>query len=284
MKPSEVSRWWFDKATAFAADHPTDYVKLLLRKAALATDSYEIPNNHNHQLLATRSLLLASLPASGLVLSLALPGILLALALRSTLAPHFLAVIALSAGLVLTLVTWRYRMPLMLALIPFAAYSVNELWERLRGGRRLATLRVLALLLVASAVVYYPAVDARVREYQLDMAARKVEVSGEIQELLERIRREMPVPDEHILELTRAHSRQGDHEGALGLLRERLTEDADRPLLWREVLRLSHRLRRMDDVRLAQAELERLVGPDRGPGARAGKRPDSPQRQVQPHD
>ena len=64
---------------------------------------------------------------------LAVAGLLLALPQWRTLLPLYLFLFAALLALLLTLVTWRYRIGLVLVLWPMAAYALIRRGRRQRG-------------------------------------------------------------------------------------------------------------------------------------------------------
>ncbi len=86
-------------------------------------------------LLRSQSWLLALLPGSGVVFPVGLMGLYLTWPQRQRLALLYLFFGTSAAALVLTFVTDRYRLPLVIVLLPWAAYVVDHIWTLVQQRR-----------------------------------------------------------------------------------------------------------------------------------------------------
>jgi hypothetical protein len=124
--------------------HPTpySYPRLLFDKLAMSVLWYEIPSNANVYYYALLAPILGSLPLSvGVVAPLAVAGMVLAWPRRLTCAPLYWMALVNLAVLVFFFPFSRFRVPLILLLLPFAAYCGLWLWmqaERRAWGRIVA--------------------------------------------------------------------------------------------------------------------------------------------------
>ena len=123
------------------------------KKAAAFWWGYEVPQNMNLYFIREFSpALQLPLPAFWFVFPLACLGLWWARPHGRPLLPLHLGMLACYLSTVVFLVTARYRIPLVPALLPFAAYGLAGLWDRWRAGGRRAALvpaMVCAALMVA---------------------------------------------------------------------------------------------------------------------------------------
>jgi 4-amino-4-deoxy-L-arabinose transferase-like glycosyltransferase len=218
-----ASAYWRQQAMQFAAAHPQEALALLGRKALLALNAYEIPNNASYAFLAQRSALLRLALDFGWLLPLGLAGLLLGLRGASARMPLYLLFGGLLLGLALTLVTWRYRLPLTLALWPAAGYALarGAHWIKARHWWSVAGLSL--VLLAGLALSRWPVFSAEQQAEHLRSAEANMGAAG--QEL--RLRRAFDegslAPDAVVdgwLRIARTRMDHHDWEGALRALQE----------------------------------------------------------------
>ena len=147
MKPSELSTYWFKEGMDYVRSHPERAARLLLRKAAMFWNHFEIPDNYNYYFVRQQVFILPILfPGFGIVAPLGLFGLYLARRRPGT----WLFVLFI-LGYVMSIVPFhlasRYRLPIVPVLILFAGYTVARALEAARA-KRLAGL-VLGLIPVA---------------------------------------------------------------------------------------------------------------------------------------
>jgi tetratricopeptide (TPR) repeat protein len=152
LRPSEVSRYWFGRGLAFLRERPGEFAHVLLKRAYLLVSSQELDNNQDiPYFLAEHARWILWMPVgAGVIFALGLPG-LVGHARRGRDARVVLAAWAvLAAGTVTFLVMSRYRVPLLILLLPYAGESLVEIARMARDRRwRPAERRlVVALLLV----------------------------------------------------------------------------------------------------------------------------------------
>jgi len=133
-KPSEVDRFYTNKALAFYRDEPISAFKLLLKKAYVYTNGFEFGNCYNLNYLKMKIGLLRYNPVS---LYIILPLAFLAMGVyargRPELLPIYLFILIYSATVVLFYVNDKYRMPAVPAFCLFAAAGAFWLWEKARS-------------------------------------------------------------------------------------------------------------------------------------------------------
>ncbi|MFH1279346.1 MAG: glycosyltransferase family 39 protein [Candidatus Eisenbacteria bacterium] len=134
LKPSEVSRFWIAKAVRFAILNPGAEAKLVGRKFLLAWNDREVPDNYDQAYFARVSPLFRGfLPSFVWVSPFAVLGMVVSLRdWRRTGFLH-LFVIAYILSLLALYVTSRYRLPVVIGLVPFAAHGALWFGGRLRG-------------------------------------------------------------------------------------------------------------------------------------------------------
>lgn len=154
LKPSEVSAHWFRRAASWMAEEPGAAARLLLLKARLLVDPYEIPIHRNAQVFLDGFPLGFALPGFGAVLGLAAAGLLLGGVGRDRRGLLLLLAAVYAATVVAFFVVDRYRFPLVPLLAPFAGLALARLaaaaralarGERPEVRRRLAAAALLAL-------------------------------------------------------------------------------------------------------------------------------------------
>jgi 4-amino-4-deoxy-L-arabinose transferase-like glycosyltransferase len=219
----QASAYWRHQALQFARDDPTAALALFAQKALLALNAYEIPNNDDYRFLVQRSGLLHAALDVGWLLPLGLAGLMLGLRGAQARMPLYLLFCGLLIGLVLTLVTWRYRLPLTLALWPAAGYAIARGAYWLKEHRWLPLGGLALLVLAGLMLTRLPLVAADKQATSLRGAEIKMQAAG--QEL--RFRRELAAGSldrdaamDGWIRIAQARRNQNDWEGALRVLRE----------------------------------------------------------------
>jgi tetratricopeptide (TPR) repeat protein len=164
LTPSEVSRFFVGRVLAYVRDDPGDWLALLARKTALAFNAVEIVDTEDLYTHAESSLplrLLGSCFHFGVLAPLALVGVFVTRSARSRLLPFYLLIGAYTASLVAFYVFARYRLPLAVLLVPFAAAGLVRLPEQLREGGMQVALPAFAAAM-AAVFCNWPILD---REY-----------------------------------------------------------------------------------------------------------------------
>lgn len=135
LSRGESSRYWFLEGLGAIRDRPLAWLGLEIRKALIFLNAYELPDNHNYQVLRRHSRVLRRLTFGfGLVAPLALVGLGLA-GRRRGAAPIVLTLAAAFASTLLFFNFGRFRIPAAALMIPFAAATLREAGARARQGR-----------------------------------------------------------------------------------------------------------------------------------------------------
>ncbi len=160
LKPSEVSRFWSDRALAYFASHPGHAAGLWLRKAGLLLNHYEIPNHYNFYFFREyyAPILKWPLAAYSILLPLGILGLVFGARRDRRTRRQAWSLLAVGLTVILFFVTSRYRMPLVILLFPFAGYGLALLGQTLRARRWRLLGTALAVLLAGFVLVRMPLV------------------------------------------------------------------------------------------------------------------------------
>lgn len=138
LKPSEVSRYWSDRAWAFIRENPGSFLRLCARKALLFFDAREISDVEDYAFTKTLNPFLAAPWVSFAFLGPFFFAGLYFLSRNKFTLPAVLWMAAYLAGLLFFFVNARYRLPMLPLMIPIAAAGgvglVRTGFER--NGRR----------------------------------------------------------------------------------------------------------------------------------------------------
>lgn len=153
MRPSEVSSFWLDATLAHVAAEPGFAARAAGRKLLLFWNDFEISDNQDQYLMQRFSRVLRlPLLGFGIVGPLGLLGALLGWS-RSRDVRVLAAFVALyCASIVVFFLFSRYRLPVVVALLPLAALGASELAARLRAHR--GWIGAVLLLVAATALAH----------------------------------------------------------------------------------------------------------------------------------
>ncbi len=222
LKDSEASNYWKKCAWEEIRSHPNSFLNLLGKKLLLIVNPYEIPNNENYQFLRKRSIILPYLPAAGLILPLCFAGWLLAIWQRRGPLVLHLYIGSYMIALLFSIVTWRYRLPLLLGLLPFGALLIFEIASKIKDGKRVHVLMIAFLVAACWAAGHFHPVAAESGPSDMRQAGLKMSRCQEMADLQNRLRIENDMSARKRaytwLQIARLHHRQKDIEGALNVL------------------------------------------------------------------
>jgi len=133
MKPSEISNYWFKEGILFIRTHPKKALRLLLRKAAMFWNHFEIPDNYNYYFVRENVLTLRILFLGfGIIAPLGLFGLFLARKSPGTWL-FIIFIFAYMASIVPFHMASRYRLPVVPVLILFAGHTLARAFEAVRS-------------------------------------------------------------------------------------------------------------------------------------------------------
>jgi len=121
--------------------HPSvfSYITLLSKKFALVFHWYEFPNNKNFYYYRIHAPLLRATFINWLLIApFALVGLLFAIYNKKKLWPIYLLIVMHLMLLVFFLVLSRYRIPMLAAMIPFAAYALISIFENMKPNPKIS--------------------------------------------------------------------------------------------------------------------------------------------------
>jgi tetratricopeptide (TPR) repeat protein len=136
LKPSEVSAWWWSRASAYIGEHPGEFARNVLRKLFFFWSVYEIPQIEHLPFERQYSWVLKiPTPSFGMICPLGILGAALALRRRKEAWLGLVFMLAYSASIIAFFVVARYRLPMVPALLVFAAYFIVWLGSEMAKGR-----------------------------------------------------------------------------------------------------------------------------------------------------
>jgi 4-amino-4-deoxy-L-arabinose transferase-like glycosyltransferase len=148
---AEIDARWLKQGLRFWTEQPVKALGLLARKTYVWLAGLEISNNRSIYFFKRYSFLNYLLFRTGvlkfplgLLTPLALVGLYFTRKRRRQLMPLYLFFLAFSASFVIFFVTSRYRMPVVVLAIPFAAYAVSRILAAVRAREGSSELRVAA--------------------------------------------------------------------------------------------------------------------------------------------
>ncbi|MDA8016870.1 MAG: tetratricopeptide repeat protein [Thermoanaerobaculia bacterium] len=170
LTASEVSAYWLGRSLDWMVAEPTAFLRLQLRKVMLFWRWYEWPDAVDYAWVRRQSLVLWLLPVGfGSVVLLACVGFFLRW--REQMCrwsgpdlPLSLWTVGWTVSTVIFFVFSRYRIPVVPALLPWAAWSLVRLWEVSVDGRSRRLSPWMAGLLVALALLLPRAMEPGPRQ------------------------------------------------------------------------------------------------------------------------
>jgi tetratricopeptide (TPR) repeat protein len=153
LTPVQSSRYWLGKGLRWARENPGAFIGLLAKKIGMFWEWYERPDTVDYYYVRSRSFVLGlPLVEFGAVSLLALAGLWLRRRAWRTTSPAWLFSLAWMASTVVFFLFSRYRVPVVPALLLFAAVPLVEFGRGLKTGfTSKRALAGTALLLVLAA-------------------------------------------------------------------------------------------------------------------------------------
>lgn len=136
LTPNQVSAYWFGEGFDFIRKNPTDFLRLVWRKAVLISNHYELGLNENFYFHRNQSLVLR-LPLLnwGLLFAFGIIGLLVSLKRKGNTPVLFALILTTILTLLLFIVNDRYRLTMVVPLAIFGAYLPVWLVESFKRRR-----------------------------------------------------------------------------------------------------------------------------------------------------
>jgi 4-amino-4-deoxy-L-arabinose transferase-like glycosyltransferase len=158
MTANEVSAFYRDRALSWFSSNPGHGFALLGRKTLLFFNNYEVADNQSIYFMERYSYLLKlNLLRFGLIAPLGILGLVLLWRRRGRLAPLYILAVVYAASVIPFFIFGRYRLPVVLVLLPAAAFAILWIFERLRERDWKALQKPAIILACLFAFVYLPA-------------------------------------------------------------------------------------------------------------------------------
>lgn len=154
LKPSQVSRYWFQRGWQFIIQNPRAALRLYVRKVLLLVNHGEIPNHLSMDHIRNHfvGILKVTFLNFGFIAPIGLLGLGIYAVRRRKPAGHRLLicfVLVYACSLLLFFITARFRLPLVSILIIYSVLAVKEMYGLVRErkwGRSVLAAGVLAVL------------------------------------------------------------------------------------------------------------------------------------------
>ena len=202
LKPSEVSRYYFERAGQFMRTQPAQAASLLLAKLRWFWSAREISNNKDIYFWSGEFAPIVNwLPLNfAIVGPLGLLGLLLVLRAPRRLFPLWGFVLIYMVSVVLFFCPSRYRVPVLPPLILLASYALFWCGQTIRARRWLKLAGALCALALAAALVSIPPRDDMPtnREHTYLIVARSLYADGNIDRAIDYYRRAITVRDDYL--------------------------------------------------------------------------------------
>lgn len=245
LTAAEVNRYWTSRTLHWILRHPIDWARLTAKKVALFFGNTEIKNNKNIYFVAQYSIILKTfllfLPFA-ITGSLGLVGLYLALERRRDAGAQILAlfVLAYTAGVALFFVSDRYRAPIMIALIPAAAYALTTMWDAANEQGRGTLIGAMAALFLLAGFSLPDWFHARPADFSRDYwsVGNCYLEKGKLELAEKQYRRAVfldPNYDDALNNLGEALYKKGEVEAALEVFKDLLQRHPDYAAGWNNI-------------------------------------------------
>ena len=160
LTPSEVSRYWINKTIGHMRTNFSRWTFLMIRKGMLVWNVAEIGDTEDQYTYTNFSSLLRILSSwfhFGILCPLAFAGILLTWSQYKTLWPLYLALACFSSSIIIFYVLARYRLPLIIFMIPFASVGIIRVKELFNRRMIMGSALILVTVLLSNLQLVVPA-------------------------------------------------------------------------------------------------------------------------------
>jgi len=151
LKPSETSSYWLGRGMDEIRADPARWLRLEARKFGLFWNAFEVWNNRSVEVSERfSSILRLPLVRFGVLAPFGLLGLALSARRWREFVPLHGAIASYLASALIFFVLSRYRLPATVLMIPFAAFAVVDLIDRLRDRDfRASAVRAVAIVILA---------------------------------------------------------------------------------------------------------------------------------------
>ncbi len=164
LSAREMSRYWMGKAWEEIGADWGAWLRLMCLKAAMVWNRYEVSDVESPYVYRESSAVLSVLGRGwhfGVLCPLAAVGFAATWSDRRRLWVYYALIVSMAAAVAAFYVLARYRYPLALLLIPFAAAGCVEIWKRVRSGSFQSMAGYTAVAAAVAVAVNWPVHDER---------------------------------------------------------------------------------------------------------------------------
>jgi Flp pilus assembly protein TadD/4-amino-4-deoxy-L-arabinose transferase-like glycosyltransferase len=160
LSPNQVSRFWFQRTLDHFREDPLLFPRLLLIKLYLFVNDYEVPDNYDFVFMkGLISTLKVGFLSFGMILPLALWGLFLSRKKSRDFILLYIFLGAYTLSVIVFYVNSRFRLPIVPALIPFAAFALSEGWRSFFSWNKKEKILSLTGLLFLGLLTFIPYAD-----------------------------------------------------------------------------------------------------------------------------
>ncbi|OGS23042.1 MAG: hypothetical protein A2252_07950 [Elusimicrobia bacterium RIFOXYA2_FULL_39_19] len=134
-KASEVSNYWFNEALEYIVLNPQKHMVLLLKKFYLIFSSFEIAETYSFYYFKNISTVLKIPISFGLFIAAGILGIYMNSKKSNNSLIIKIFIFSYIISMLIFFVTGRYRIPLLIGLIPFSSLFIVELYKLIRNKK-----------------------------------------------------------------------------------------------------------------------------------------------------
>jgi hypothetical protein len=164
LSPKEVSRYWWRRAWSDIRAEPGRWLGLLGRKVLMAINAYEVADVESLSVYRRSSIVLDALsPIAhfGVLFAITGWGLVCTRRVAGRIWVCHAMALTMLAAVAAFFILGRYRQPLSLVLLPFAAAGAVDIVARLRFGRVSRLSAPAGVLVVGGAIAFLPVHDVR---------------------------------------------------------------------------------------------------------------------------
>mgnify|MGYP006138940211 CR=1 FL=1 len=197
LKASEVSDYWMNEGWRFVREHPFDFTILQFKKLFIFISNSEKGDNYDFAFMRTFTPILhIGFIPYGAILLLALAGIYWGRWKTPPFIGVYLFIITYTLSVILFFVKSRYRIPVVPAMIPLAAYALLEGKNNIfRMSKKELTLFCLGILIIGS-LVFRP-IQSDNRSAKLNDYGVALETKGLLDDAIAHYKKALEIPPVH---------------------------------------------------------------------------------------